>query len=141
SKPLALVMALVDHFQIAQPIDPDRIYVVGLSMGGFGTWDLLQRQSEKYAAAVPICGGGDPTYAKKIGTVPIWAFHGDQDTVVKPHRSREMVQALRELGNPVIHTEYPGIGHNSWTPTAENRLVWDWLFAQRRRSEIEKDQP
>lgn len=132
SAPMNLVIGLLDTLQGSLPVDKSRIYVVGLSMGGYGTWDLLQRMPERFAAGIPICGGGDPAYSAEVAKVPVWAFHGDRDTAVKPRRSREMVAAIRQAGGNPIYTEYPGVAHNSWTMTAQNRLVWDWLFAQRK---------
>lgn len=135
SESLKLVFDLVESLQKELPIDPNRIYGVGLSMGGFGTWDILQRKPELLAAAVPICGGGDPAYAERFKTIPVWAFHGNADLVVFPARSRDMVAALKEAGASPIHTEYEGVGHDSWTPTFDNRQTWDWLFAQRKSSD------
>ncbi|WP_175517055.1 carboxylesterase family protein [Planctomicrobium piriforme] len=132
SETLALTIALLAQQREQLPIDPDRIYLVGLSMGGFGVWDLLQRDPTVYAAALPICGGGDPAFAAKIKDVPLWTAHGDADTVVKVKRSREMVAALQSCGGKPIYTEYPGVAHDSWTATAKNRLTWDWLFAQHK---------
>ncbi len=130
SMPLAATFELLGQLKKDLPIDANRVYICGLSMGGFGVWDALQRQPEEFAAAVSICGGGDPALAKKFVNVPVWAFHGDADGAVKVNRSREMVQAHRKLGGSAMYTEYPGVGHNSWDVTAENRLVWDWLFSQ-----------
>lgn len=130
SVPLSATFELLNRLKDELPIDPQRIYVCGLSMGGFGAWDAIQRHPELFAAAVPICGGGDPAFAKHIEDIPVWVFHGDQDGAVQVKRSREMVNALSKLDSDVIYTEYPGVGHNCWTMTAENRLVWDWLFAQ-----------
>lgn len=132
SRPLKATLELLEELQQEFPIDPKRIYICGLSMGGFGTWDAIQRHPKKFAAAIPICGGGDPAHADKIDQIPIWVFHGDEDGAVKVKRSRTMVDALRQQGSDVIYTEYPGVGHNCWAQTAENRLVWDWLFAQSR---------
>jgi len=132
SEPMALLLGLISQTQKTLPIDSNRIYVVGLSMGGFGTWDLLQRRPEQFAAAIPMCGGGDSDCAELIKDVPVWVAHGDADTVVKVKRSRDQVAALRAAGGQPIYTEYPGVGHNSWTPTAQNRMIWDWLFAQRK---------
>ncbi|WP_437186954.1 dienelactone hydrolase family protein [Planctomicrobium sp. SH668] len=132
SAPLSLVVELMDSLPEELPIDTNRTYYVGLSMGGFGVWDLLSRQSEKCAGAVAICGGGDTARAPMMKSVPIWAFHGDQDVVVKVHRSRDMVAAVEQAGGTIVYTEYPGVNHNSWTATAANRLVWDWLFSQTR---------
>ncbi|MFN9041975.1 MAG: dienelactone hydrolase family protein, partial [Planctomyces sp.] len=97
--------------------DPQRIYVTGLSMGGFGTWELITRKPELFAAAAPICGGGDPAKAAACSSLPIWVFHGDRDTVVRPELSRNMVEALKKAGGMPKYTEYPGVGHDSWTAT------------------------
>jgi len=132
SESLASVIKLVASLQESLPVDKDRIYYTGLSMGGYGVWDLLQRQPEQCAGALAICGGGDPAYAEKMKNVPVWVFHGDADGAVKFHRSVEMVQAIRNAGGRPILTAYPGVGHDSWTVTAQNRLVWDWLFVQSR---------
>jgi predicted peptidase len=123
------VDALVKEFSI----DEDRIYGVGLSMGGYGVWDILQRRPKLLAAAVPICAGGDPAYAAGFKNTPVWAFHGDKDAVVDVHRSRAMIAALRAAGGNPLYTEYEGVDHDSWTRTFDNRLAWDWLFAQRKR--------
>ena len=135
SVPLAAVKELLGNLHTALPIDRNRIYVCGLSMGGYGTWDCIQRWPEQFAAAIPICGGGDPAYAQHFAQIPVWVFHGDADNAVNVNRSREMVCKLRELGSDVIYTEYPGVGHDSWTVTAKNRLTWDWLFAQQKKEE------
>ena len=132
SESLTLVLQLLAELPQEFSIDPDRIYVTGLSMGGFGTWDLLARKPELVAAAIPICAGGDPKHVARFKDIPIWVFHGDQDAAVKVERSREMVQALEAAGGQPIYTEYEGVGHNSWAATYANRAVWDWLFAQRR---------
>jgi predicted peptidase len=127
------VFELLASLQKEFPIDDARIYGIGLSMGGYGTWDILQRKPELLAAGVPICGGGDPEHAKALVNTPVWAFHGGADPVVPPQRSRDMIKALVEAGGRPIYTEYEGVGHNSWTETFDNRLMWDWLFAQRRK--------
>lgn len=131
SKPLGAVWSLVQKMKIEYPIDPNRIYVVGLSMGGYGTWDLLQRFPNEIAAAVPICGWGDPQTGSKLKNVPIWAFHGAKDTVVPVSRTLNIVQAIQGAGGSKIrYTEYPYVGHNSWSPTFATNELWDWLFAQ-----------
>lgn len=132
--PLRMAIELVAALQDEFSIDADRLYVTGLSMGGFGTWDALQRHPKLFAAAAPICGGGDsrPEKVKPIAHVPIWVFHGEKDTVVKTKRSRDMVAALKAVGNSPKYTEYPGVGHNSWKATYGNREFYKWLFAQRR---------
>ena len=105
---------------------------MGLSMGGYATWELATRYPETYAAAAPICGSGDPTHASRLVDMPIWAFHGDADDIVPPERSREMVDAVNNAGGLAILTMYAGVGHGSWVPVFESQEVWDWLFAQRR---------
>jgi predicted peptidase len=126
------VFDLVDSLQKEFSIDADRIYGIGLSMGGYGTWDILQRRPEFLAAGVPICGGGDPEYASRFKSTPVWAFHGDADPAVPVSRSRDMIKALEAAGGRPIYTEYEGVQHDSWTRTFDNRLMWDWLFAQHR---------
>jgi predicted peptidase len=126
------VFGLIDALQKEFPIDKNRIYGVGLSMGGYGTWDILQRKPELLAAAAPICGGGDPSLAEAFKKTPVWAFHGDADPAVPVNRSREMIKAVEAAGGRPIYTEYEGVGHDSWTQAFDNRLVWDWLFAQRK---------
>jgi predicted peptidase len=113
-------------------IDSRRLYVTGLSMGGFGTWDLAQRHPELFAAAAPICAGGDEQQAARLAKLPIWAFHGDVDTVVKPSRSRNMIAAIKAVGGQPLYTEYPGVGHNSWAQTYRDPKLFEWLFAQKR---------
>ena len=112
-------------------IDATRLYVTGLSMGGYGTWDALQRYPDRFAAAVPICGGGDVKQAKKIAQIPIWAFHGDKDTAVPVERTRSMIAALKEAGGMPKYTEYPDVGHDSWTATYKDPALHEWMFAQR----------
>lgn len=130
TQPLRLSLELVDALQKEFSIDKDRIYVTGLSMGGFGTWDVIQRHPERFAAAVPICGGGDPAYAEHIAQIPIWAFHGDKDTVVKVERSREMIAAIQDAAGAPRYTELPGVGHDSWTAAYTDHDLYAWLFAQ-----------
>ena len=128
--PLALAMEMIDKVIAENKIDPKRIYVTGLSMGGFATWEILQREGKKFAAAMPVCGGADLAYADKLNKIPLWVFHGDADKTVPPNRSRDMVAAITKAGGKVKYTEYPGVGHDAWTKTYSNPEVWDWLFAQ-----------
>lgn len=123
---------LVEHLIATQPIDPDRVYVAGLSMGGYGTWEMAARDPEFWAAAAPICGGGNPAWGERLTKLPLWAFHGDADGAVPVERSREMIAAIKAAGGRPVYTEYPGEGHGSWNPTFASQQVWDWLFAQRR---------
>ncbi len=132
SVPMSLVLELVPDLQKTLPIDTNRTYVMGLSMGGFGTWDILARKPEWFAAAVPICGGADDSTAPKLAGIPIWTFHGDKDTIVKTARTRSMVEALKRAGSQVKYTEFPGVGHDAWSPAFAEQELLPWLFAQRR---------
>lgn len=133
--PTKMVIELIDKIGKEFPIDPSRIYIAGLSMGGFGTWDLMARLPNKFAAAVPICGGGDVRTAASIKHIPVWAFHGAKDDVVSPKRSRAMVHALREAGGLPGYTEYPDIEHNSWVWALREPHLLPWLFKQKLASE------
>jgi predicted peptidase len=130
SVPLAATLKLIPALAKEFSLDASMIYVTGLSMGGYGTWDLLQRHPEIFAAGAPICGGGDPAYATRLKDVPIWAFHGDQDQAVKVRRSREMIDAIKAAGGSPKYTEYPGVAHDSWTQTYRDPALYEWLFAQ-----------
>ena len=132
SVPLSATVELVEFLLGHHPIDPQRLYLIGLSMGGFGVWDLLSRWPERFAAAVPICGGADETAVVTARDVPIWAFHGALDPVVHVERSRRTITALRDAGGTPRYTEYPHGGHDAWTHAfAEPRLL-PWLFTHRR---------
>ena len=134
SAAMSLMIELIEKSFRELPIDRDRVLVTGISMGGYGTWDIVQRHPDWFAAAMPCCGGGDRTLAWKIREVPIWAFHGDQDTTVPFSRSRDMVAALWAVDGKVRYREYPGVGHNCWAPTyADWDQVLAWFFAQRRQ--------
>lgn len=102
-------------------------------MGGYGTWDLISRMPETFAAAAPICGGGDENQAEKLIDLPIWVFHGADDTTVPPERSRNMVNAIKAAGGKKIkYTEYPGVGHGSWKPAYADPEFMKWLFSQKK---------
>lgn len=128
---LAVIAALEDTLQ-REPIDPARIYLTGLSMGGYGSWDLAARMPDRFAAVLPICGGGDEATAAKIKDLPIWCFHGDADTAVRVERSRTMIEALRAAGGAPKYSELAGVGHDSWTPAYRDPDVLTWLFAQKK---------
>lgn len=130
---LDAVLALIDETLKAQPVDAKRFYVTGLSMGGFATWDLLGRVPGRIAAAVPICGGGDPAQAAKFKDIPIHAFHGEVDAVVPVTTTREMISALEKAGGKPAVTYYPGVNHDSWTRTYNDPELLRWLFAQRQK--------
>jgi len=115
-------------------VDPARVYVTGLSMGGYGTWYASAASKEIFAAAAPICGGGDPSWAKRYQGMPIWAFHGSDDKAVPVGRSREMIDALAKVGHKpeAIYTQYEGGGHDVWTETYRRDDFFRWLFSQSR---------
>lgn len=129
----AAVMQLLPILMRELGVDRDRVVIGGLSMGGFGTFDLVARRPALFAAAFPICGGGDPGTAPKMKDVSFWVFHGAKDNVVPVFASRTMVEALRNAGADVRYTEYPEAQHDSWTPAfAEPELI-DWILSQRRK--------
>ena len=133
SESMALMIELIEKTMKEHQVDRNQVLVTGISMGGYGTWDIVQRHPDWFAAAMPCCGGGDATLAWKIRDVPIWAFHGDQDTVVPFKRSRDMVAALWAVDGKIRYREYPGVGHNCWAPTyADWDNVLSWFFVQRR---------
>ena len=132
--------------------DPDRTYLPGLSMGGYGAWELALRQSYRFAAVVPVCGGlehprrpsmaitvvageADPyaAVAQRLRGMPVWMFHGAHDDLVPPEYSRRLEAAFRAAGaRDVRYTEFPDANHNSWDPAYATAELWDWLFAQRQ---------
>lgn len=124
--------ALLDSICETYRVDPERIYLTGLSMGGYGTWMLAADQPDRFAAIVPICGGGNPDDAENLKGLPIWVFHGAQDKIVKLEKSEKMVDALKAVGSDVKFTVYPEAGHDSWTETYANPELYTWLFAQKR---------
>lgn len=133
------LIQLVDHVAGSLNVDPTRIYVTGLSMGGFGTWRLVAAHPERFAAALPICGGGEPeAMAKSLAGVPIWAFHGARDSVVPLSASEKMVEAVRHAGGRVEFTVYPDVEHDSWTQTYANEEVYEWLLSHRRPAQQEQ---
>jgi len=113
-------------------VDKSRIYLTGLSMGGYGTWSWAAKYPEHFAAIAPICGGGEPKTAKTIKDIPTWVFHGAKDQVVPLSESERMVEALKKIGSNPKFTIYPEANHDSWTATYDNPEFYKWLFAQSR---------
>ena len=132
--PLTALIELIKSSLKKHPIDPARIYVTGQSMGGAGTYSAILAEPHLFAAAVPVCGRGQPELAKKIVHLPIWIFHGELDRVVPTIASRNMVAALKKAGGKPTYTEYAGVRHNSWTPAYADKKLWEWLFAQKRKN-------
>ena len=123
---------LVNHVAGSLKIDRQRMYVTGLSMGGFGSWQLMDRYPKLFAAGVPICGGGKAESAKNLVDIPIWAFHGDADGVVKADLSKLMIKAIEKAGGKKARlTLYPGVGHNSWSRAYANEEVYKWLLSHK----------
>lgn len=134
TEPMQGAIAALQHVLKAEQADAARVYLIGLSMGGYGSWDLAARHPEWFAAVAPICGGGDERKAAALKDVPLWAWHGDKDTAVPVARSRAMIEAIRKAGGQPKYNELPGVGHDSWTPaTADNSGMLEWMFQQRRK--------
>ena len=133
SAPLRAVMDLLPALGKEFSLEPRAHLLAGLSMGGYGCFDLLARHPGTFAGAMAICGGGDPGKAALMKDVPIWAFHGAADDVVPVAGSRLMVQALRKAGGRVRYTEYPGVGHRAWEQALAEKRALAWLLGQRRK--------
>lgn len=130
---------LIDEVCHHHRVDPQRIYLTGLSMGGYGTWEMAMHYPELFAAVAPICGGGDPDNACRLKNIPVWAFHGGEDHVVLPKKSEEMVEAVKACGGAVKYTLYPEAGHDSWTETYDNPDLYQWFLSLQKSSRWDKD--
>lgn len=133
-----VLLALLDHVASRYAVDEKRIYLTGLSMGGYGSWDLAVRHTERFAAVAPICGGGvtiDILLARRVKdhslkSLPVWAFHGGKDTTVPVSESERMVEALKAIGNENVKlTIYAEAGHNSWTESYDNPKLYEWFLS------------
>jgi predicted peptidase len=151
---LAMTLAALEAATLEFDGDPDRTYLTGMSMGGYGTWEFALREPHRFAALVPVCGGiegpdrrptlqvtpvagvADPfaEVARRLHDVPVWIFHGARDDVVPPEQSRRMADALKAAGAmDARYTEFPEANHNSWDPAySQTPELWPWLFAQAR---------
>ncbi len=133
-----VLLALLEEVTKKYKVDQSRIYLTGLSMGGFGTWSLGLRHPDRFAALAPICGGGtilsallpDDEIKARLKTLPIWVFHGAKDPVVKLEESERLVNALKRAGNNAKLTVYPEANHDSWTETYNNPVLYDWFLQQ-----------
>ncbi len=124
--------SLLDEVIESYRIDKSRLYITGLSMGGYGTWSYIDTYPKRFAAAAPICGGGDPSRVHRIKDLPIWVFHGGKDKVVPVKNSRDMVKALKKVGSDVKFTVYPETGHNSWVQAYADPNLYDWFLSKKR---------
>lgn len=133
SHQLQVAINIIQQTMKSEAIDLDRVYLTGLSMGGYGSWELAARKPDWFAALAPICGGGDEGTAKSISHLPVWAFHGSSDRVVWPIRTESMIEALKAAGGKPKYTSFPGVGHNSWSPAYKQEDgVIAWMFKQKR---------
>ncbi len=126
------VVALLDEVIEKYHVDPDRAYLTGLSMGGFGTWDTAIAYPNRFAAIAPICGSGNPYRAPALKNVPTWVFHGEKDDRVPIAAGAQMVSVLKQVGGDVKFTRYPDAGHDSWTQTYAHRALYDWFLQHKR---------
>jgi predicted peptidase len=126
--------ALLDEVIGQLPVDPDRMYLTGLSMGGYGTWALATEYPDRFAAIAPVCGAGDVDRVCALKNVPVWAFHGAKDNVVPLKGDQETVDALKKCGGEVSLTVYPDAGHDAWTQTYANPDLYAWFLKHRREA-------
>ena len=128
-----VIVGLLDEVAATHAADLDRVYLTGLSMGGYGTWETATQYPDRFAAIAPICGGGNPHRVSRIKHVPTWVFHGDKDEAVPVRKSEEMVEALKRAGGDVEFTRYPEAGHDSWTATYDNPALYEWFLKHKRK--------
>lgn len=135
SPAMEMALGMLKSWTDSNRADLARVYIAGLSMGGYGTWYAAAIDHRPFAAAVPICGGGDPDWAERYAGLPIWAFHGDADTAVPVGRSREMIAALKAANQSPepIYTEIAGGPHDVWTDAFKRDDLFKWLFSQRKQ--------
>lgn len=128
------IIALTKHLAKTLPVDPKRIHLTGISMGGFGTWACLAKEPELYASGVPICGGGDPAQANLLKEIPIWTFHGLKDEAVPVAKTEEMEKAILAAGGKkLLVTYYPGEAHESWIPAYADPALLAWMMVQHKK--------
>lgn len=128
-KPLKQAITLVEHLKETLPVDSQRIYVGGQSMGGFGTWAVLADYPQLFAAGIPVSGGGSVRKLKRNLQAPVWVFHGANDPIVRVSKSREMTDALKKAEKPVTYTEFPTGRHDIWPLVFAEPRFAEWLFA------------
>jgi len=128
--------AILDKVISEYAVDEQRIYLTGLSMGGYGTWSLAMAYPNLFAAIAPICGGGLSEFTQDLRHVPVWAFHGAEDAAVPLQAGQRMVDALQAFGGNVQFTVYPGVGHDAWTQTYENPELYAWFLKHTRATRL-----
>lgn len=126
------LLELLDHVTGRLRVDQSRVYVTGVSMGGYGTWELAMESPARFAAIAPICGGGDPLRAWRLREMPIWAFHGEEDDIVPLSETLVMVEAVRRSGGDPRLTVFPGVAHDSWVPAYAMPELYQWLLEHRK---------
>ena len=130
------LIELLDHIIQTHSIDQDSMCLTGLSMGGYGSWQMAADHPRRFASVVPVCGGGDPRDAEKLKALPIWVFHGDQDSAVPFQRSVEMVDAIKQAGGTKIRfTSLEHIGHNCWSATYATPELFQWISQQKKSAD------
>ena len=128
-----LVLDMLEKTKKEYSIDNARIYLTGLSMGGYGTWQIAPKHPEIFAAIAPICGGGNPDDAPKLKDMPTWCFHGDADKAVPIAKSQQMIDAIKKAGGEPKFTIYPGVGHNSWDKAYREEKLNEWLLQFKKK--------
>ena len=127
------VLELLDDLEKRYRVDADRIYLTGLSMGGYGSWHFSAKAPERFAAVVPICGGGVPYLTRSLKSMPVWAFHGAKDSVVPLNESERLIKVIESNGNKNAKlTVYPEANHDSWTAAYNTNELYEWLLSQHR---------
>lgn len=134
TKQMQFALELLQDLQKKFSIDTQRLYVAGQSMGGFGTWSVITQHRGMFAAAIPICGGGDASKAPRLTKTPIWAFHGEKDEAVSVEHSRKMINAIKQSGGKPKYTEYKGADHVIWDKVFSEPELLTWVFAQKGES-------
>jgi predicted peptidase len=132
---------LLDELVPSLAINPERLYLTGISMGGFGAWQLASAAPERFAALVPLCGGGDVAWVERLKSLPTWAFHGARDPVVPVSESRSMVEALERVGAPVRLTVYEDLEHDCWTRAYDDPELYSWMLGIRRAGAMQRTAP
>ena len=128
----SVLVEFIEDYKSRENVDESRVYIAGVSMGAYATWQMCISHPDWFAAAIPVCGGGMYWNAVRLKDLPIWAFHGALDKVVYPEESVKMVEAVNRNGGSAKLTIFPEDSHNSWDSTYQTEEMWEWLFNQKR---------